>query len=543
MASPPRPRATLSRILEDLDSMIEPLGGGERLVEIERLSIHDPDEATIADAHTLVLGVGLRDPGEVTTLLARLGPGGCAGLVLRAPVELDDTVEAAAAKAGIPLLALAQGMPWMQLAAMLRRVLAHDEMVTADEEMLGGIAAGDVFAVANAIASLLDAPVTIEDRHFRVIAFSGRQEEADPSRIAAVLNREVSVGRTRDLEERGIVRQVYQSDDPVFIEPPASGSEDFTMPRQALAIRAGDEVLGSIWAAVHEPMTADRARAFKEIGPLVALHLLRERAGADVERRLRTDLVATALEGGARAVEAARKLGLSHQSTVVVSALVLEEEPEPATTSYAHRLARRRRIADAFAMHLSVTAPGSTTALVSDVVYGIIVVRGSQDESDRRVTRLVQEFLTRTQTAALIGIGSAVDEPAALAHSREGADRALRVLRSGSAGKQVAGIDDVAFDALLIEFSDLMIARGHTLQGPLAKLIDYDAKHKSNLVETLRAWLEAFGNVVEACDATFVHPNTFRYRLRRLTEVAEIDLADPDTRLALMLQLRLLAME
>jgi DNA-binding PucR family transcriptional regulator len=40
-----------------------------------------------------------------------------------------------------------------------------------------------------------------------------------------------------------------------------------------------------------------------------------------------------------------------------------------------------------------------------------------------------------------------------------------------------------------------------------------------------------------------VHQNTFRYRLRRLSEVGEIDLGDPDTRLALMLQLRLRAGE
>jgi hypothetical protein len=35
-----------------------------------------------------------------------------------------------------------------------------------------------------------------------------------------------------------------------------------------------------------------------------------------------------------------------------------------------------------------------------------------------------------------------------------------------------------------------------------------------------------------------VHPNTFRYRLRRLTEVSGINLADPEQRFAAMLQLR-----
>jgi DNA-binding PucR family transcriptional regulator len=38
----------------------------------------------------------------------------------------------------------------------------------------------------------------------------------------------------------------------------------------------------------------------------------------------------------------------------------------------------------------------------------------------------------------------------------------------------------------------------------------------------------------------YVHQNTFRYRLRRVAEVAETDLDDPESRFALMLQLRLL---
>jgi DNA-binding PucR family transcriptional regulator len=38
----------------------------------------------------------------------------------------------------------------------------------------------------------------------------------------------------------------------------------------------------------------------------------------------------------------------------------------------------------------------------------------------------------------------------------------------------------------------------------------------------------------------YIHPNTFRYRLRRLAEVGGIDLADPEARFAAMLQLRVL---
>jgi DNA-binding PucR family transcriptional regulator len=59
----------------------------------------------------------------------------------------------------------------------------------------------------------------------------------------------------------------------------------------------------------------------------------------------------------------------------------------------------------------------------------------------------------------------------------------------------------------------------------------------------LRAWLDCFGDTVAAAESLFVHQNTFRYRLRRVAEVGEIDLTDPDQRFAAMLQLRVLRLD
>ena len=89
-----------------------------------------------------------------------------------------------------------------------------------------------------------------------------------------------------------------------------------------------------------------------------------------------------------------------------------------------------------------------------------------------------------------------------------------------------------------MELRDLAAAHGDRPTGPVARLSAYDAEHGTNLVETLRAWLDAFGDVAAASAAMFVHANTFRYRLRRLTEVSGIDLGDPEQRFAAMLQLR-----
>jgi DNA-binding PucR family transcriptional regulator len=56
--------------------------------------------------------------------------------------------------------------------------------------------------------------------------------------------------------------------------------------------------------------------------------------------------------------------------------------------------------------------------------------------------------------------------------------------------------------------------------------------------ETLGVYLDSFGDVATAAAALHVHPNTVRYRVRRIEQVLATSLADPDVRLLLALSLR-----
>ena len=78
----------------------------------------------------------------------------------------------------------------------------------------------------------------------------------------------------------------------------------------------------------------------------------------------------------------------------------------------------------------------------------------------------------------------------------------------------------------------------HVREGPA--LAEQDATKGTAWVATLRAYFDAFGDMAAAAAMVNVHPNTFRYRLRRITEVFGIDLDDPDERLVAELQLRFL---
>lgn len=537
------PHASLGRVLDDLGETFLELVAGDRDVtgDIGGIAIHDPLEEPDFPQRALVLGVGLNDPEDVVRLLATLGRQAAVGLVLRAPVPLTAAVAAAVEEAGVALLSLTRGASWAQLAAMLRSLLAEDDVGEAGSETLAGLPSGDLFAVANAVAALIDAPVTIEDRRSRVLAFSGRQDEADASRVETILGRQVPERLSRVLTEGGVFRELYRSERTVYVDLRTLRDSGVALPRVAVAVRAGDEVLGSIWAAVKEPLSEDRGRALCDAARLVALHMLRVRAGADVQRRLRTDLLSTALEGGVGAREALARLGLADQPVVVLALAVLDgAEHAPVDAGLA---TERQRISDGLAMHLTAVHPRCAAALVGDVAYGLIpVVRNGDGE--HRAERIATDFLERVgeRVRVVAGIGPVAQDVSGLAEARASADRALRVLRSGNgAGRRVARLTDVHVEALLLELRDLVTARGDQPTGPVARLFTYDEQHSTKLVETLRAWLDAFGDVIAASAAVHVHPNTFRYRLRRLAEVGGLDLTDPEARFAAMLQLRVVA--
>lgn len=535
----PRQLPTLARVLEELGrtflSELAPVPNANR--RIGGVVVYDPlDEQAIPDG-AFVLGVGLTADPRLHAVLDDIGTQGAGALVLREPVTMDEETAALAQRHGVAVLGLTRGASWTQLSALVSALLAENDSGRTQSD-IGGLPSGDLFALANAIAALLDAPITIEDRNSRILAFSAGQDEADAPRIETILERQVPERYARLLVDAGFFKRLYSSEEPIYIQLNVDGADLKT--RCAIAVRAGGEILGSIWAAVPEELNAERTAAMQDASKVVALELLRLRAGADVERRLRADLLSTALEGHEGAAYALERLGIAEQAVVVLAAAA--DESGEGLDGASDRQAQRQRLADAVAMHLAAVHPLACSALLNGTIYGLLPVR-SEDTGEAQAVRLANDFLARigTKAAVQIGIGRVASGPRGVIQSREGAERALRVrLEHGSAGPQVALFRDIHIESLLLELRDRMSTGDEQATGPVARLFDADQANDTRLVETLRAWLDALGDVALAAAALHIHPNTLRYRLRRIAEVGEMDLGDPEARFAAQLQLRII---
>jgi hypothetical protein len=70
-------------------------------------------------------------------------------------------------------------------------------------------------------------------------------------------------------------------------------------------------------------------------------------------------------------------------------------------------------------------------------------------------------------------------------------------------------------------------AAGSLVRVVLGPVLDLPDQDRSTLLGTLRAWFDAAGSAVEAGKRIYCHPNTVRYRLRRMQELTGRSLDDP----------------
>ena len=66
----------------------------------------------------------------------------------------------------------------------------------------------------------------------------------------------------------------------------------------------------------------------------------------------------------------------------------------------------------------------------------------------------------------------------------------------------------------------------------ISKLCSYDEENKTNLLATLEAFLDSNASIKEAAQKIYVHPNTVKYRLKKIKEIIDSNvLEDPQMRL------------
>jgi hypothetical protein len=475
--------------------------------EVDDVTIAEPRHGIVGQPGDLVLGVGVETAEAAASLVSDAAAAGAGGLVLRRGLARRRSVRERARREGLALLELAEQASWAHVVWLLRGVL--DRAAVGPGRREDAPVQDDLFALADAAAALVDAPVTIEDAQSRVLAYSSRQDLTDPARVSTIVGRRVPDEVLATMRAQGVFRRLARSAEPVYV--PASGG---TKPRLVIPVRAGGEWLGSIWAVVEQRPPTALVGELVQTSSVVALHLLRLRAQADLTRRVAADRLRGVLSGSAAGADDWLPTGPWR--------VVLVAGPGDA--------ARQLDLWESVCRRNAWTQP-----LLADVdgrVYA--VVRATEDSVPGSWGWMGAVLDTaRTEGLELIArAGRPAYQAGDLRRSRTQAQETDRVVAPATSvatheevwaevtvARAVAGLDDAG--AL----------------GPVALLRAHDERHHGDLVRTLAAWLDHPGAPARAAREVHVHPNTMRYRMNKIGDLAGLDLDDPTVRLAVRLQL------
>ena len=499
--------STLRALLDLLGPAVAPLTGDTGMETVVR--------------EVVLVGPGDALPGNPAALLICLDPVGlperlagsrAAGVVIK--THAGDT--SGWASSAVPVIAADETLPWHHLLQLLTTALASAGLPSTG----GGPAIGDLFALANSVAAMVGGAVAIEDPQRRIIAYSSLPHQPiDEARQEGILGRQVPHLQGNDESYRTLYRNAGVM---------RQAAVETTLPRLAVAVRSGPEVLGSLWVIESTPLDEEAEKALLDAGRLAALHMLRARAGSDVERRARSELLRGLLDGRSSPDVSAARLGLDVTKPFAVLGFALPE------TMSEHDL-DADVVGDLVQLQCSAVRPRSSVLVQLGTVYALLPLDATTSRA--RLAQLAGAVVDRARAALRVelrgAVGSTVVGLHGVTRSRADVDA---VLRLGYA--PVATVEAVLPEVVLLDLQGHLSGLPHLRLPAVVRMLDYDAEQGTPYAESVLAYLAANADVPSAALSVAVHPNTFRYRLRRVKELFDLDLENPDVRLVTWLQLR-----
>ena len=496
-------------------------------VPVYDLVVHDRRGMIPPVAGGLLLAVGLSpDDSDLAHAMEQAAKESYAGVIVKALGADLAALESVAARTGVAVLATADDMDWRRLDGLVSNALRRHHTDPGDGPTLG-----DLFGLANAVALSVGGAIAIEDQQRRVLAYSNLPgQPIDEVRRQGILGRQVpDLPRNADdyrsvAHAHGVVRFAP-------VPPDLIG-------RMGIAVRAGTEFLGSLWAVDEGGrLGPDAERALIDAARIAALHLLRARSRRGVDRSERAETLRALLtDGDVNGRLSAVRHGLTHQTPVVVVAFSVGTGDVLAEGQVA-------RLADLVSLHLEAWHADTLVATSGGIVYAALPLR---DEAPNGIRQRVAEVAAVAHRSLGVPVRAAIGAEAAgtaeVADSARAAERVLQALTwADSEDVAVATFEEQRERMILQDFLDGGAADDEVLLGPVRLMLAHDARSGTDFARSVLVYLDADGAVPVAADRLTVHVNTLRHRLRRTEVMFGLDLTDPDTRLVTWLQLRLLS--
>lgn len=459
--------------------------------------------------------------------------------IARAPVALfvknpSSRLVGRAVSAGAAVVTVDPRARWERLYRLVTHAIDHHVVGRAAHEDPHVDAGTDLFGLAQSVAERTRGMVSIEDAQSHVLAYSASNDEADELRRLSILGRAGPPEHLAWINKRGIFDALRGTRDVVRVaERPELGLR----PRLAVGIhrpgakRAAPGFAGTIWLQQGARPLAEDVEQILRGAAVLAERIMSRLAATPSSHALRVQELLGLVQNDGSPTDIA---GVARELGVVA---------DGRAALIGFRCVGGQVPASAIALSASAFRHDAQVVPVADRVYVLFPKTGAQAAltswvrgTAAALEREVGVALRAVIAAPVTGLGAAAAARADVDRVFDSADRHPGVIPA------VTSLDEARTTVVLDEIVALVAARDELVDRRLLMLRDHDAEQNGVLVETLGVYLDAFGDVAAAGQRLHVHPNTVRYRVRRIEEVLGSSLNDPDDRLVLGLGLRALSL-
>jgi DNA-binding PucR family transcriptional regulator len=392
----------------------------------------------------------------------------------------------------------------------------------------------DLFGLAQSIADRTRGMISIEDADSHMLAYSASSDEADELRRLTILGRAGPPEHLEWIGQWGIFDALRASGDVVSVaERPELGLR----PRLAVGIhlpptdaRRRPGFAGTIWLQQGSAPLADDVEEILRGGAVLAARIMSRLAATPSTHTMRVQellgLVGAATAatsstaGTSEIIAIARELGITVDGRAALIGFVGVETSVPADVIALSASAFRadaQIVSTGERVYVLLPKTGGSSSVTS-WVRGVVAAL-------RRELGLTLRAVIATPLAGLAGAAAARAEVDRVFDSAE---------RHPGAIGQVSSLDEARTTVLLDAIVSQVAGQPRLVDPRVRQLRDQDPM----LADTLQAYLDGFGDITAVAQRLHVHPNTVRYRVRRIEKLLSTSLDDPDDRLVLALGLR-----
>jgi sugar diacid utilization regulator len=283
-------------------------------------------------------------------------------------------------------------------------------------------------------------------------------------------------------------------------------------------------------------------RVVSHAAAAAAVEMVRQRAIMEGESRVRNSFLEDLLSGGVTSTTSTRRraryLGYDLRGEQLVFVLDMDR--------FSDYIAQQgmdesgiQRIKERFRRSVDASTPAIWShALVWEHSDSMVMLVSTGREHEPRTSTARVEALRSSVERRLAGpgisagIGRPYSDLSKLQTSYREAEHSLRVGAAVRGSSSTTAFDELGAYRLLFHLRDQPELRAFC-EETLGSLERYDDEHSTNLVETLRTFLDLQGNLSQTARALHLHRNGLLYRLSRIENIAGCDLSNASQRIAL----------